>query len=166
MQIRKATTDDAAVVRAIIEEVYVTGGWADPVTSPEYVHSLLDAETRIELSTVLVAEDDGMPVGTVTATDGPPLANIARPGELEVRMLGVLPAARRRGVARDLMRACEQLARERGARCVVLSTDPAMTAAQALYEGLGYVRTPERDWTIHGTVLITYTTSVTGLGPA
>jgi len=99
-------------------------------------------------------------VGTVTATEGPPLANIARSGELEVRMLGVLPAARRHGVARALMKECERLARETDRHRIVLSTEPAMVAAQALYEGLGYVRTPDRDWTINGFGLITYARAV------
>jgi len=39
---------------------------------------------------------------------------------------------------------------------VVLTTEPEMTAARALYEGLGYVRTPDRDWSIDGFGLITY----------
>lgn len=158
--IRKATAADAGVVRRIIDEVYVQGGWADPATSPEYVRSLLDAQTRIAETTVLVAELDDRVIATVTATQHPPYANIAHPGELEVRMLGVLPHARRKGVAQALMSACEDLARARGLRTVVLSTEPEMTAAQALYEGLGYVRTPERDWTINGFGLITYAREV------
>ncbi len=160
MHIRKATADDVATVTAIIEEVYVGGGRADPVTSPDYVRSLRDAATRIAQATVLLAEEDGISVGTVTATDGPPFANIARPGELEVRMLAVLPDARRNGVARELMRACEALARQNGKTRLVLSTESAMTAAQALYERLGYLRTPDRDWSIHGTRLITYARTV------
>ena len=48
------------------------------------------------------------------------------------------------------------LARKAGRQRVVLSTDPGMTAAQALYEALGYRRTPDRDWSIHGSLLITY----------
>lgn len=156
VHIRRATSDDAAAVTAIIEEVYIGGGWADPVSSPDYVRSLLDATNRIAQATVLLAEHGGLPVGTVTATDGPPLANIVRPGELEVRMLGVLARARRLGVARGLMGACESLARKAGRQRVVLSTDPGMTAAQALYEALGYRRTPDRDWSIHGSLLITY----------
>lgn len=160
MHIRRATAADATVVNAIIDEVYVAGGWADPVTSPEYVRSLLDATTRIAQAIVLVAVHQGDLVGTVTATEGPPLANIARPGELEVRMLGVLPAARRHGVAQALMQECERLARETGRHRIVLSTEPAMVAAQALYEGLGYVRTPDRDWTINGFGLITYARAV------
>lgn len=137
-------------------EVYVGGGWADPTRSPAYVDSLLDAETRIAQADVLLAEQDGHPVATVTATSGPPWANIADAGELEVRMLAVLPGMRRQGVAAALMAACEDLARQRGMRKVVLSTDPGMRAAQSLYERLGYRRTPDRDWEIGGVVLLTY----------
>ena len=99
MRIRRAGPDDAPTVSRIIEEVYVGGGWASPETSPEYVRSLLDAATRIRHATVLLAEADGEAVGTATATQSPPLANIARAGELEIRMLGVLVGLRRRGVA-------------------------------------------------------------------
>ncbi|MEZ5158990.1 MAG: GNAT family N-acetyltransferase [Candidatus Nanopelagicales bacterium] len=157
MQIRTATPQDAPVVRSIIHEVYVGGGWADPRRSPAYVAELLDAEARIAGATVLVAEDDSGAVGTATATEAPsPLANIARPGELEVRMLGVIPPARGKGVARALMGWCEALAAQRGRHAVVLTTEPTMTEARRLYEGLGYARTPQRDWTINGVGLITY----------
>jgi ribosomal protein S18 acetylase RimI-like enzyme len=156
VDIREATPADAPVVRGIIEAVYVGEGWADPEHSPEYVRSLLDADYRIAHATVLLAETDGRSVATVTAVEEPPLANIARPGELEVRMLAVLPAARRSGAGRALMAACEALAADRGLQRVVLSTEPAMTAAQGLYESLGYARTPERDWRINGFGLITY----------
>ena len=156
MHIRRATPADAPAVRAIVEEVYVGGGWADPQRAPLYVRSLLDAETRIAEADVFLAEADGRALGTVTATDRPPLANIARPGELEVRMLAVLPAARRAGVGTGLMAACEELAQARGRQRVVLSTEAEMLAAQSLYEGLGYRRTPDRDWVIDGFPLITY----------
>ncbi len=156
MHIRKATRADAVAVNAIIEEVYVGGGWADPVTSPQYVQTLLDAAARIEQACVLLAELDGRAVGTVTVTDRPPLANIAKAGELEVRMLGVLAHARRLGVAQALMQECEQLARQTGKTSLVLSTEPAMVAALALYLRLGFARTPDRDWTINGTRLITF----------
>jgi ribosomal protein S18 acetylase RimI-like enzyme len=156
VNIRRAAPEDAEAVRAIMAEVYVGGGWADPVRSPAYVHSLLDAAGRIAQADVLLAERDGLPVATITAASDRPFANIAGPGELEVRMLAVLPDARRQGVASALMAACEDLARQRGHRRVVLSTDPAMRAARALYESLGYNRTPQRDWAIDGVALLTY----------
>jgi ribosomal protein S18 acetylase RimI-like enzyme len=154
MRIRRAGPHDAATVDRIVEDVYIRGGWASPDTAPEYVRSLLDATTRIER--VLLAEANRVALGTVTATQSAPLANIARARELEIRMLGVLDGFRRRGVGSGLVRACEDLARDRGMHRVVLSTEPAMHAAQGLYVRLGYTRTPDRDWEIHGFRLITY----------
>jgi len=96
-------------------------------------------------------------VGTVTAAGaGTPFSDIGEPGEMEIRMLAVAPEARRQGVARQLVAACEVAAVAAGADAVVLSTVPAMAAAQRLYETLGYRRTPERDWAIHGLHLLTY----------
>lgn len=150
VEIRRATLHDADLVRAITRTVYVDEGWA---TSPGYIEQLLDVESRIVQCTVLLADE----VGTLTVVHPPhPTANIARTGEIEVRMLCVLPHARGRGVAQALMRAAEAMA----VSSVVLSTSAAMTAAQRLYEGLGYVRTPQRDWEIHGERLLTYAKAV------
>jgi ribosomal protein S18 acetylase RimI-like enzyme len=43
-----------------------------------------------------------------------------------------------------------------GASRMVLCTMPVMTGAQRLYEGLGYERQPERDWSPDGVDLISY----------
>ena len=71
-------------------------------------------------------------------------------------MLAVAPTARRLGMAGRLMAEVESRARRGGARAVVLSTGPAMAAAQRLYEGRGYRRTRERDWSTEGVGLLTY----------
>lgn len=146
MHIRRATLRDAALVRHITRAVYVGEGWA---TTPAYVRELLDVERRIVENTVLIADV----VGTLTVAVPPhPSAHVAQPGEVEVRMLCVLPDARRIGVAQALMTEVETLPADR----VVLSTEQQMTGAQKLYERLGYLRTPERDWYIHGEKLLTY----------
>lgn len=137
--------------------VYVGEGYADPATSPAYVEALADVAGRLADCEVLLAETNGRITGTVTVAEpGTRSADIARPGEVEVRMLAVAPEARGRGVADDLMAEVEERARRAGARAVVLSTDPVMRAAQRLYERRGYVRTPDRDWRVDGKDLITY----------
>lgn len=146
VQIRQATLRDAELVRHITRTVYIGEGWA---TTPAYIQELLDVERRIVENTVLLADV----VGTLTVAEPPhPSAHVALPGELEVRMLCVLPDARRIGVAQALMSAVEAMPAQR----VVLSTEQRMKGAQKLYEGLGYHRTPERDWYIHGEKLLTY----------
>jgi ribosomal protein S18 acetylase RimI-like enzyme len=78
------------------------------------------------------------------------------PREAEVRALAVAPQAQGRGVGRALMLAAIDRARESGARRLLLSTQPAMKAAQALYLSLGFARLPELDWSpVPGLTLLT-----------
>ncbi|WP_448061513.1 GNAT family N-acetyltransferase [Cellulomonas hominis] len=86
-------------------------------------------------------------VGTLTlAPYGSSYAEVAEPGEVELRMLAVAPEARRRGVAELLMSAALREVVATGGRRVVLSTLDAMTTAQRLYQRLGFVAAPQRDW--------------------
>jgi GNAT superfamily N-acetyltransferase len=84
---------------------------------------------------VLVARLDGRIVGTVQV-DAPWPPN--QPHRLDVGKLLVHPAARRRGIARALMLALEDLARSRGRTLLTLDTVTG-SAAEALYRSLGYV---------------------------
>ena len=155
--IRPARPDEAAVVGALTEAAYAGDGYLDHPGGDAYGAVLRDAVARVEEATVLVAERDGAVIGTVTvAPAGAPWANVARPGELEVRMLAVHGEARRQGVAEALMAAAEDHARTLGLGTVVLSTDFDMIPAQRLYERRGYVRRPERDWDVDGFPLIAY----------
>jgi len=65
-------------------------------------------------------------------------------------MLAVDPAARGQGIGERLMRAGIEAAFAAGAERVVLSTTPAMEAAQRLYERMGLRREPERDERVDG----------------
>lgn len=75
------------------------------------------------------------------------MADIARPGEAEIRMLAVSREARGRGIGEALVCACvdRALATE-ACTAVVLSTQRTMHAAHRIYERLGFTRAPERDW--------------------
>jgi GNAT superfamily N-acetyltransferase len=57
----------------------------------------------------------------------------------EIKRMYVVPAARRRGVARALLGALEDAARERGYRVVRLDTGARQPHAMALYASEGYV---------------------------
>jgi len=98
-------------------------------------------------SEVLVAEDNGRIVGTITLEPFHRFSEIARsPSEAEVRALAVAPHEQHRGVGRVLVAAVIDRATGKGAHRLVLSTHPAMTAAQHLYRLAGFTRLPERDW--------------------
>ena len=156
-RIRLATAADADAIGEVTREVYTSGGYADPVTSPRYVAELSDGRRRVSEATVFVAEVSGRVVGSVTTTrHGSSLSNLAQPGELEVRMLGVRDAARGQGIGTALMAACHREAGEAGLTALVLCTDPAMAAARRLYEGLGYKRAASCDWQRDGAHLLAY----------
>ncbi|MEV6911957.1 GNAT family N-acetyltransferase [Amycolatopsis sp. NPDC051071] len=129
-----------------------------------YAAELVDAARRAELAELLVAEDgDGTLVGTVTiARPGTPFAELSHEGELEFRMLGVLPSATGRGIGEALTRAVIDRARELDAARVVLCSLSTMRRAHRLYERLGFVRLPERDWEPHpGVSLVAYRLDLT-----
>lgn len=125
----------------------------------DYADSLRDVDTRVKHADVLVAvDDDGTILGSVTnVPDGGEYGEIARDDEAEFRMLAVAPEAQGRGAGTALVRACVDDARRRGKSGIVLSTGPWMTVAHRMYERLGFVRDPARDWTpVPGIVLLAY----------
>lgn len=149
--VRRAASDEGEEIGLLTLVAYR----GDRVVDESYAKELGDGVTRVRDAHVLVAFAGLRMVGSVTlAEPGTPFAEIARPGELEVRMLGVDPAARRLGIADRLMDGAEQRARDRDLDAVVLSTAPHMTAAQALYERRGYVRQVDRDWHVDDDLLL------------
>jgi len=110
---------------------------------------LADVATRAAQGLMLAAVDmsTGAVLGAVTfVLPGTPFAELSRNGEAEFRTLAVDPAAQRRGVARALVRACVDRAVALRASAVVISVRDFADPARRLYEGLGFVHTPELDW--------------------
>ena len=124
----------------------------------EYLHHIADVEGRADPTTVLVAVEDGRILGSATLElhgriddDDPPL----HPDEAHIRMLGVDPEARGRGIARGLIDTCFALARDAGRTYVTLHTTQRMKIAKAMYEALGFERLEDRVFP-DGFVLLTY----------
>ncbi|WBB66615.1 GNAT family N-acetyltransferase [Micromonospora sp. WMMD812] len=110
---------------------------------------LADVATRAAAGEVLVAVDEaGAVLGSVTfVLAGSRFAELSGPGEAEFRMLAVDPAAQGRGAGAALALACVARAGELGCSAVVICVRSGMAeTAQRLYERLGFVRTPEKDW--------------------
>lgn len=145
VRIRPAQPTDDAVLADITARAYLDGGHL-PDDSDPYLDDLRDVAVRREQASVLVAEIDGTVVGSVTvAGPGSPLAEYGRPGEQEIRMLSVDPAAAGRGVGSALLQAALDHGRAAGADRIVLHTLDSMKAAHRLYERVGFVREPELD---------------------
>ena len=144
IEVRDARAEEYAAAGDLVAEVYGAEGFADA----PYLAVLRDAGRRAAEADLLVATDRaGRILGTVTyAPGGTAWADIAGADEAEFRMLAVAPGARRHGVGGRLVRACVERARAQGKRRLVLSSQPTMDSAHHLYERLGFVRAPERDW--------------------
>lgn len=146
--IRRAGPGDYAPLGEITANAYLQDGLLDFGEADTYLGELRDVAGRAAAAEVLAAVEGERVVGGVTfVPSGGPMADIARPGEAEIRMLAVAHAARGRGVGEALVRACVERAQAvEGCVRVVLSTQRTMRTAHRLYERLGFVRTPERDW--------------------
>jgi ribosomal protein S18 acetylase RimI-like enzyme len=88
---------------------------------------------------MLVAVEDGTWLGMAGASVHPD-----RSGTVRLWWLWVAPAARGRGLARRLLEARADWARELGAVRLELAVAEHNEAAKALYRGLGFVPTGER----------------------
>ncbi|MBD3778640.1 MAG: GNAT family N-acetyltransferase [Micrococcales bacterium] len=158
VRVRVARPEDLDQAGALTAEAYHADGLLDD--DGGYATELRDAGRRAREAVLLVATVPGaggaqdVVVGTVTlAPAGTSYAEVAEPGELELRMLAVAPEARRRGVAERLTTAALREAVARRARGVVLSTLEPMVTARRLYERLGFVAAPARDWGHEGVAL-------------
>lgn len=169
MLLRRAHQNEYAAVGALTLAAY------EPFLSgPDdfYRARLVDTATRDRQAEVWVAVDEepggrgpgrGRVLGAVTVCPpDSPWREIARDGEGEFRMLAVDPSAQGRGVGRALATMVVDRFRVEGDRSVVLSSLDRMSTAHGLYERLGFVRAPERDWRPEPEVsLIVYTLELT-----
>jgi GNAT superfamily N-acetyltransferase len=103
-----------------------------------------DGSTFFHLSPDEVA--DGRGAFFVAYLEGEPVGCGAvrriEPGVAEIKRMYVVPAARGRGVGRQILDALEIEARKLGARRLVLETGPRQPEAIALYRGAGFVEIP------------------------
>lgn len=150
IEVREATPeehDEAGRVTAAAYREFVRPGDGD---WERYLARIADVGGRAPRTTVLVAVEDGRLLGSLTLElegrvrdeDDEEFRPLA-PGEAHIRMLGVDPAARGRGVARAMMDASERIALAAGKTVLTLNTTRRMGAARAMYERLGYERTED-----------------------
>ena len=147
--VRPIAPADYAEVARITAAAYMDPGYFDSIEHP-YVQKIMRVGDRAAVAPILVAERDGVVVGSVTlAVYGDEWADMAFADELEFRLLVVDPAVQRTGAGRALVQAVIEKARGMdGIRAVGLTTGNDWFGAHALYEALGFTRVPERDWPI------------------
>src|SRR5580765_1110301 len=126
--LRPANSLTHAALAELFTDAYA--GYVLPFAVDEPTLRFMVDAFDIDLDASRVAFRDGEPVG---------LANLAlRDDEAWIGGIGVLPAARRQGVAEALMRALHDEARGRGVARVWLEVIEQNESAFRLYEKLGY----------------------------
>ncbi len=139
-RVRPEEYEEAGRVTALAyQEFAVPGdeGWE------RYLAEIADVSGRAERALVLVAVEGGRILGSVTLELEKRISGSRRPlfpGEAHMRMLGVHPGERRRGVGRRLVEACLEEARRAGKTLLTLNTMPWMISARRLYEAMGFER--------------------------
>jgi GNAT superfamily N-acetyltransferase len=156
--VRTARDDERDAIRALTVASYAEYAG---VMTPDGWSGLEQAMTKALASNEpverIVAEDEGAIIGSVllypasSSAYGETVAAVSAP---EVRLLSVAPAGRGRGVARALMEECVQRARRAGATELGIHTSRSMLVAKRMYERMGFVRAPDRDFRPPGAELV------------
>ena len=127
-EVRRTTSDDPGfrtLVAALDDELWQRY----PDVQAEYApHNAVD-----HIATVVVVVDGSRPIGCGCFK---PRA----PGTVELKRMFVMPEVRGRGVARQIVEALEQWARELGSTAMVLETGNNQPEAVALYTRQGFVQ--------------------------
>jgi GNAT superfamily N-acetyltransferase len=116
------------LLAAMVAEMALVYG---PIDTPD-MPSATPADFAPPRGTFLVGFDDA---GTAVCGGG---VKGLDDDAAEIKRMYVVPPARGRGVARDLLAALEDAARELGYRVVRLDTGPRQPHAQRIYEAAGY----------------------------
>jgi len=155
--IRDARNEELKSVSALLVDAYAQFMPAPNATIPEaarvgweeYKRNVADVWSRATISSTIIAERDGTLLGSVNyyAPGRSDSVDSAWPaGWASVRLLGVSPAARGRGIAHALMAECLRRARADGATTMALHTTGLMHVARAMYLRLGFTRVREYDF--------------------
>lgn len=148
LHVREVRPEEYEAAGAATALAYREFGASGDTDWDEYRRRIADVASRADHTLVLAAIEDGQILGTVTLElhervpgghERPPLA----PDQVHVRMLGVHPEARGRGIGKHLMHASIDEARRAGKSRMTLDTTEHMKAAQRLYESMGFRRGPD-----------------------
>jgi ribosomal protein S18 acetylase RimI-like enzyme len=159
IEVREATPDEHDETGRVTADAYREFVQPHDDDWAQYLDHIADVSSRAERTVIIVAVEDARILGSATLElDGrvePEPERELEPHEAHIRMLGVAPAARGRGIATQLMAECEARARAAGRALITLNTTGRMQAAQRMYEKLGYERAEDHVFP-DGFVLLSY----------
>ena len=152
MEIRRARDDELDAVSEMLSRAYAE--YASVLPSPEafaeYRASVADVRGREGQSQLWIADDDGAVAGSLdyyAPGESPYHRFVGFPPDWAAfRFLGTDPERRGSGAGRALVGQVIALGRADGASHLGLHTGPFMKTAMAMYERMGFERSPEHDF--------------------
>lgn len=142
IEVRPVRTDEYAKAGEVTARAYQEFAPPEMPQWQEYLGRIADVAGRAGRTIVLVGLVDGVIAGSATIELDQHVESdwheAIAPHEAHLRMLGVDPAFRRRGVARALMEAAFDVARAHNRTRFTLETTGQMHAAQRMYESMGF----------------------------
>ena len=144
LAIREARDDELDAVASLIVDAYAEyAARMSPDAWSSFANEIANVRGRLGDAELLVAEQDGALVGSVTMFSG---WRGAQEGTAGVRLLSVLPSKRGEGVGRALMEECVTRAKDAGKTRIVLTTTQEMAAIREITESMGFTREPGMDY--------------------
>ena len=141
--IRPAGEDELDTVASLIVDAYAEyAAHMSPDAWSTFANDIANVRGRQRDATLLVAEEEGQLVGSVTVFSG---WRGTQEGTAGVRLLAVPPEHRGSGVGRALLQDCIERARRAGKRRLVMTTTQEMAVLRDLTERMGFVREKDLD---------------------
>jgi ribosomal protein S18 acetylase RimI-like enzyme len=155
IQVRDARSGELDDVAQLLEESYLQYAAMMPAEAWEaYREDIRDVRSRLPESQLIVAVIEERIAGAVTLYLQTSQALPWPQGWAAIRLLGVHPNFRGRGIGTALVEECIRRARRRGLTAIGLHTTIQMDVARRIYEKLGFVRAPEFDFHPEETIVV------------
>ena len=141
--IRPAREDELDTIASVIVDAYAEYAvHMSPDAWSSFANEIANVRGRMSDAELMVAEEDGRIIGSVTVFSG---WRGAQQGTAGVRLLAVPPEHRGSGLGRALLEACVKRAREAGKQRLVMTTTQEMAVLREFTERMGFRREPALD---------------------
>jgi ribosomal protein S18 acetylase RimI-like enzyme len=148
INVRDARPEELDSIAVLLKDAYQQyRDFLPPAVWQDYLENIMDLRSRWEEAQLIVAELSGQLAGAVTLYLTTDHSEGSWPdGWAGVRLLGVDPEYRGRGIGQALMDECVRRCKKLGIKTIGLHTTELMDVAKKMYEKMGFTRIPDFDY--------------------
>lgn len=161
IEVAELREEDREIVRRVLIESYLQyeNDYDNPQVWKDYLAEITSSIDNPRVDKILVAKSNQQVLGTLQlfkssekAYEKPELGIVSP----IIRLLGVHPDARGRGVAQELLKSSVNYAKEQGSTSLYLHSSDRMHRAIRLYEWLGFKRDQSKEFQNHDILVKCY----------